>query len=47
MEVFAQYALKNLQQQTLALLEKTFPDNQEVQQGVSNVVSWKTQWKQN
>ena len=46
MEVFAQYALKNQQQQTLFLLERAFPDNAEVQQGVYNLVSRKTQWKQ-
>ena len=39
MEVLAQYALKNQQQHTFALLEKAFPDNQMVQQGVSNLVS--------
>ena len=44
-DVFNIYAAKNQNQKTLQLLSKVFPDNEELQDSIGNLLETKELWK--
>ena len=44
-DVFSIYAAKNQNQKTLELLTRAFPENEELQDSISNLIETKELWK--
>ena len=45
MDIFNTFAAKNQNQKTLELLTRAFPDNEELQEEVGNLIETKELWK--